>query len=53
MSQRIPTEPTDTTLFPLHDSGLGDLTDLYGGRRVVDANSNYDFIIRLEEERRR
>uniref|UniRef100_A0A914E8I7 OCEL domain-containing protein n=1 Tax=Acrobeloides nanus TaxID=290746 RepID=A0A914E8I7_9BILA len=52
MSQRIPTEPTDTTLFPLHDSGLGDLTDLYGGRRVVDANSNYDFIIRLEEERR-
>lgn len=53
MSQRGTAESADTTLFPLHDSGLGDLTDLYGGRRAADTNANYDLLLRLEDERRR
>ena len=45
----------DTSLFPLNDSGfIGDNT-AYIGRATGggDANSNYEIIARLDEERRR
>lgn len=43
----------DTSLFPFNDSGFigGDTT--FTGRTGADANSNFEIMLRLDEERRR
>lgn len=53
ISQRSAAIGPDPSLFPLNDSGfIGDTTNVYVGR-TGDANSNFDVMIRLDEERRR
>jgi hypothetical protein len=54
ISNRGATLGQDTSLFPLNDSGfIADTTNNYVGRTGGDANSNFDVMIRLDEERRR
>ena len=53
ISQRGATIGQDTSLFPLNDTGfISDTTNTYV-RPAGDANSNFDVMIRLDEERRR
>lgn len=54
VGQRSATIGQDTSLFPFHDSGfLGDTTGFAPRTTGGDANSNFEVMIRLEEERRR